>query len=265
MTATAQPVFAFRRTAPGMGLLWMAPPRHSSAGAAALRSQALYEGSEQLALQGLVSRLPALHELVLMDARQLTAAQRRNCLETLRKTSTELLLRLEFDAQSLEQFTLSPDELTAWSAVHPLFVHVLLEKQALPSTALVARLRQLADSGMPLAGDVILERGDGGDPQRLREFLLELVRRGVRPSHLISGAWLPASRQLPREQALVLMGRLRGWISGLAVPQLVRESETGRRTLLIPNYVRRIDREGVELTSYRGEIHHYPHPPLEEE
>ncbi|MCZ6559196.1 MAG: hypothetical protein O7A69_15700, partial [SAR324 cluster bacterium] len=239
--------------------------RRSSAGAAALRSQALYEGSEQLALQGLVSRLPALHELVLMDAGQLTAAQRRSCLETLRKTSAELLLRLEFDAQSLEQFTLSPDELTAWSAVHPLFVHVLLEKQTPPSTALVARLRQLADSGMPLAGDVILERGDGDDPQRLREFLLELVRRGVRPSHLISGAWLPASRQLPREQALALMGRLRGWISGLAVPQLVRESETGRRTLLIPNYVRRIDREGVELTSYRGEIHHYPHPPLEEE
>ncbi|MCZ6471950.1 MAG: hypothetical protein O6934_00795, partial [SAR324 cluster bacterium] len=35
MTATAQPVFAFRRTAPGMGLLWVAPPRRSSAGVAA--------------------------------------------------------------------------------------------------------------------------------------------------------------------------------------------------------------------------------------
>lgn len=265
MAASAPPVFAFRQTAPGMGLLWMAPPKRGSAAAAALRSQALHEGSEQLALQGLVSRLPALHELVLMDAGQLTAAQRRSCLEILRRTSAELLLRLEFDAQSLELFILTPDELAAWSAVHPLFVHVLLAGQAPPSSALVARLRELADSGIPLAGDVILERGDGGDPQRLREFLLELVRRGVRPSHLISGAWLPASRQLPREQALALMGRLRGWISGLAVPQLVWESETGQRTLLIPDYVRRMDGEGVELTSYRGDIHHYPQPPPEEE
>ncbi len=62
---------------------------------------------------------------------------------------------------------------------------------------------------------------------------------------------------------LELIRELQGRISGLAVPQLVRENREGVREVLIPSYVTRVDEGGAEGANYRGERFFYPHLPPE--
>ncbi len=258
------PELTLRRTSPGLGLLWAAPPA-AGGQAAALRSRALYAGGVPLHSSALAAGLCGLRELVLPGAGSLGEEALRTCLALLRKAAPELVLRLEFSAGGLAARPLTAEAVRGFSACHPLFVHVLFDRWEPPCAVLAGQLRMLGDAGFPLAGEVFLERGRSGGTQALRSLLLELSRLGVRPYHLISGAWLPAERQVEQGEALALMKELRGWISGLAVPQLVREGTDGVRTALVPLYLQGVDNEGVELMDYRGESRRYPHPPVNPE
>jgi L-lysine 2,3-aminomutase len=53
---------------------------------------------------------------------------------------------------------------------------------------------------------------------------------------------------------------LRGWISGLAVPQLVREDRRGRREVIVPQYIESLEPHRVTVRNYSGERHEYLNP-----
>jgi L-lysine 2,3-aminomutase len=77
----------------------------------------------------------------------------------------------------------------------------------------------------------------------------------------VDAAWLPAGDRLPENIIQDLVRGLRGWISGLAVPQWVMEDTAGVRTVRVPAYVTQLDAAGGELVGYEGRRHVYPNPP----
>jgi hypothetical protein len=180
-------------------------------------------------------------------------------LGTLRELAPGALLRLEWwlepDAPALE-----PAVLAALAAAAPLCVHLMLAAGGADLAAAGPPAEALLGAGIPVAADLLLARGIHDTPGCLRAACLGLLRLGVRPYRLMSGAWLAPGERIGREDALRLARGLRGWVSGLAVPQLVEEERDGRQVLVVPPHVTSLSADGVEVVNYEGRRLRYLNP-----
>ncbi len=148
-------------------------------------------------------------------------------------------------------------------SLRPLFVHAWVQREAELTPAVRSAWALLLDGGVPIAAEILLRRGGADSVEALRSLCRKLLEWRVRPYLLIDGTWLPEAERVGESEAIERVRGLRGWISGLAVPQLAQESTGGVRSIRIPAYVVRLDEAGAELVSYRGQRHRYPRPPDE--
>jgi lysine 2,3-aminomutase len=182
-------------------------------------------------------------------------------LADLRALAPQAVLRLELWLETPGAPLLAPALLEALVAAQPLFVHAVLTRAGgLPAEA-GPLFQRLAEAGVPAAAELVLQPGEIDGPEPVRALCLELLRHGVRPYFLVDGAWQNPDRRVPRARAQEIVRSLRGWISGLAVPQLVEEGRDGRRVPAIPPSVERLDAEGVEVVNYEGRRLRYANPP----
>lgn len=262
--SAATPPLAFRLTHPGLGLLWAAGASPAGTDPITLRRTALHGGSAPLPGERPFAALEPLREVTLLDGARLTGPALRALLQAVWAAPGNPLVRLEFTAEELAALAPGAAEARGWRKDGLAQVHVLFQQPALPE-GLPPVLEQIAGAGLPLAAEIYLERGVTDGPDALRALLLELVRLRCRPYFLVDGAWLPPGRRVAAAQRLALVRSLRGWISGLAVPQMVEESPTGVRTPRIPEYLQEVDGEGATVRGFRGTTHRYPHLPPEGE
>jgi L-lysine 2,3-aminomutase len=145
--------------------------------------------------------------------------------------------------------------------LRPLFVHFWVRPELQIPGAVRVLWGRLVDSGIPIAGELLLRRGRVPGIDALRELCLTMVELRVRPYGLVDPAWLPAEERLTPLELEALIRGLRGWISGLAVPQWVEEGSNGARTPRIPAYLLNLDDTGADAVSYSGTRHRYQNPP----
>ncbi|HEX7929093.1 MAG TPA: hypothetical protein VF678_15970, partial [bacterium] len=143
----------------------------------------------------------------------------------------------------------------------PLFVHAMITAPEQIAGAWPGRAQALLNAGGPVAAALILRAGGIAHVETVRALCLDLLKCGVRPYVMIDGAWLRPEERVPRETCVALVQGLRGWISGLAVPQLVEESVRGVRAPVIPPYVKQLDQAGVEVENFEGRRLRYTNPP----
>jgi lysine 2,3-aminomutase len=179
-------------------------------------------------------------------------------LPSLRAVAPDAVLRLEWWLESgVDLVPLIPVLCTA----QPLFVHAVVTVPGQIEGRFGPQVQRLLDAGVPLAAELVLRLGGLDRPEVVRSLCLGLLKLSVRPYVMVDGAWLPAAERVPRAAALEIVRGLRGWISGLAVPQLVEESASGVRTPVIPAYLERLDEGGVEVVNYEGRRLRYANPP----
>lgn len=259
----------WRLLEPGLGQLWWQPGCSAAAGShGAARRRALLPAAS---LDGPVeAAVVGLRELTLCDALAAPRAECEALLGRVRAANPELVLRLE----AWWGWGASPEPLAdpaRLRALAPLFVHLALDQPALDQPAhgqaaqltppVLDALARMADAGVPLAAELYLRRGADAAVEPLRRLLLRLLTLRVRPYVLVAEQWLPPVERIAPGQALELVRGLRGWISGLAVPQLVLEQGDGRRVPAIPAYLTDLSEAGASGRTYRGEPFHYPNPP----
>ena len=156
------------------------------------------------------------------------------------------------------------DELTAaLRAHHPLFIntHFNHDKELTPEAR--AACERLVDAGIPVGNQTVLLRGVNSSVRSLRALMRGLVRSRVRPYYLFQGDTVLGTDHLrtPVETAMELYRGLRGWMSGMCVPQLVLDAPGGGGKVPIePSYIDHLDRERVVVRTYRGERIEYPQP-----
>ena len=210
-----------------------------------------------------------------LGAERLEPGARQAALAEMRLLPGEPLLSLEVEphAAALLPWLAGLSELSDLDGLGepgrqaPLWVHPILESAPEPGGRLWDDMAGLVSRGIPLAAEIRLLRGITGDAELLRALCRDLVRRQVRPQALVVGEWLPSRTRVSAEEALALVDRLRGWISGVAAPQAVREMADGRREACVPE---RIEAEGqtepgeVAVRNYRGERYLYRDPPKKE-
>jgi lysine 2,3-aminomutase len=246
---------------PDPGIVWLAAGLPAqSGGLAAQRSAALFPAAPG-GPPSAGEALAGAREVTLLPSAGGNLPPLEDRLPGLRARATQPILRLELWLEAPCAPLLSPALLGALVAAQPLFVHAVLTRAAgLPAGA-GPLFRRLAEAGVPSAAEIVLRRGEIDGSGAVRALCLALLRHGVRPYFLVDGAWLDPARRVPRAGALEIVRALRGWISGLAVPQWVEEGRDGRRVPVIPPYVERLDGEGVEVVNYEGRRLRYANPP----
>jgi lysine 2,3-aminomutase len=155
-------------------------------------------------------------------------------------------------------------ELTAaLRAHHPLFVntHFNHAKELTPEAR--AACERLVDAGIPVGNQTVLLRGVNSSVRSLRALMRGLVRSRVRPYYLFQGDTVLGTDHLrtPVETAMELYRGLRGWMSGMCVPELVLDAPGGGgKVPIVPSYLEHLDRERVVVRTYRGARIDYPQP-----
>jgi lysine 2,3-aminomutase len=148
-------------------------------------------------------------------------------------------------------------------AHHPLFIntHFNHEKELTPEAR--AGCERLVDAGIPVGNQTVLLRGINSSVRSLRALMRGLVRSRVRPYYLFQGDTVIGTDHLrtPVETAMELYRGLRGWMSGMCVPQLVLDAPGGGgKVPIMPSYLEELDAERVIVKTYRGDRIEYPQP-----
>ena len=145
--------------------------------------------------------------------------------------------------------------------IRPLFINLHFNHPAEITEEAERACRSLADSGAVLGNQTVLLRGINDNGEELTRLFRRLIQLRVRPYYLLQGDLTRGTRHFRTriETGLELMRRLRGHISGLAVPTYVIDLPRGGGKIpLVPQYVTKLDEKELIARNYLEDTYHYP-------
>lgn len=120
---------------------------------------------------------------------------------------------------------------------------------------------KIVDAGIPLGNQSVLLKGINDDVEILKELFIKLVKARVRPYYLYQCdvAEGIGHFRTPVECGIKIMEKLRGYISGYAVPTFVIDAPKGGGKIPVnPQYVISMDGKSITMRNYKGDIYSYP-------
>ena len=119
----------------------------------------------------------------------------------------------------------------------------------------------LADAGIPVGNQSVLMKGINDNPDTMKDLMKKLLAIRVRPYYIYQADLTKGANHFrtPLEVGLNIMDKLRGHISGLAVPQFVIDAPGGGGKIpMLPNYVISRDEDKIILRNYKYNVYEYP-------
>jgi lysine 2,3-aminomutase len=126
---------------------------------------------------------------------------------------------------------------------------------------------KLVDAGIPVGNQSVLLKGVNDDPQTMEELLRGLVRMRVRPYYLFQCDLVEGIEHFrtPLARGIEIMERLRGRLSGIAIPNFVVDlPHGGGKVPILPNYVVSMSPTHTVLRNAHGMLVSYPEPYAED-
>jgi lysine 2,3-aminomutase len=149
---------------------------------------------------------------------------------------------------------------------HPLYINTHFNHPEELTPAAVHALGRLADAGIPLGCQTVLLKGVNDDPEVMKRLMQKLLVARVRPYYIYQCDQVAGAEHFRTtvEQGLAIIGALRGWTSGLAVPHYVIDAPGGGGKIpLLPESVESVDGNTVVLRNYQGQRYIYRQPDRE--
>ena len=119
----------------------------------------------------------------------------------------------------------------------------------------------LVDAGCPVGNQAVLMKGVNDNADTMKELMKGLLAMRVRPYYIYQADLTKGANHFrtPLSVGLDIMDKLRGHISGLAVPQFVIDAPGGGGKIpMLPNYVLSRDDDKIILRNYKYNIYEYP-------
>ncbi len=119
----------------------------------------------------------------------------------------------------------------------------------------------LADAGIPVGNQTVLLRGVNDDPYVMQELMKKLLAVRVRPYYIYQADITRGANHFrtPIRVGIEIMDKLRGHISGLAVPYYVIDAPGGGGKIpILPQYVIAHNENEIIVRNFRYEIYVYP-------
>ena len=143
---------------------------------------------------------------------------------------------------------------------HPLFMslHLVHPDELTPEAARACG--RLADSGIPLGGQMVLLRGVNDDPETMKRLCLGQLKLRVKPYYLHQCDAIRGSFHFrtPVARGREIIKALHGWTSGYAVPHYMIDAPGGGGKVPVsPEYVVRQDKQDFVIRNYAGHLYRY--------
>jgi len=119
----------------------------------------------------------------------------------------------------------------------------------------------LADAGIPVGNQCVLMKGVNDNADTMKELMKGLLAMRVRPYYIYQADLTKGANHFrtPLKVGMEIMDKLRGHISGLAVPHFVIDAPGGGGKIpLLPNYVISQDEDKIVLRNFMYNIYEYP-------
>src|SRR5216110_2712928 len=146
---------------------------------------------------------------------------------------------------------------------HPIFMNTHFNHPSELTPAAVAALDRLSRVGVSLGCQTVLLKGVNDDPKVMMKLMHELLKARVRPYYLFMADQVAGGEHFRTtvQKGLEIIQALRGWTSGLAVPQFVIDSPGGGgKVPLLPEYLESMNDDEVIFRNYEGKRFVYKQP-----
>jgi lysine 2,3-aminomutase len=146
---------------------------------------------------------------------------------------------------------------------HPIFMNTHFNHPSELTPAAVAALDRLSRAGVSLGCQTVLLKGVNDDPKVMMKLMHELLKARVRPYYLYMADQVAGGEHFRTtvQKGLEIIQALRGWTSGLAVPQFVIDSPGGGgKVPLLPEYLESMNDDEVVFRNYEGKRYVYKQP-----
>jgi lysine 2,3-aminomutase len=146
---------------------------------------------------------------------------------------------------------------------HPVFMNTHFNHPSELTPAAVAALDRLSRAGISLGCQTVLLKGVNDDPKVMMKLMHELLKARVRPYYIYMADQVAGGEHFRTtvQKGLEIIQALRGWTSGLAVPQFVIDAPGGGgKVPLLPEYVEEITDDEVIFRNYEGKRFSYKQP-----
>lgn len=195
------------------------------------------------------------------DPLMLTDAMLEKILARLRQIPHLQIIRLGTKMPCVLPQRITPALCEMIKKYHPIYVNTHFNHPWELTPESKTACEMLVNAGVPVGCQTVLLKGVNDDPEVMKELMKGLLAMRVRPYYIYQADLTKGANHFrtPIEVGLEIMDKLRGHISGLAVPQFVIDAPGGGGKIpLLPEYVLARDKEKIILRNFKNEVYEYP-------
>lgn len=146
---------------------------------------------------------------------------------------------------------------------HPLYINVQVNHPKELTASAYSALAKLADAGIPLGNQAVLLKGINDDPYIMKALNQELLRARVKPYYIFHAKRVVGTGHFRTsiDAGIEIMEYLRGYTSGMAIPQFIVNAPLGLgKTPINPQYLISRGKDYVVLRTWEGKVIKYKNP-----
>lgn len=201
------------------------------------------------------------------DPLMLTDAMLEKILIRLRKIEHIQIIRLGTKMPCVLPHRITPKLVNMLKKYHPIYVNTHFNHPWEITEDSKKACGMLVDAGCPVGNQAVLMKGVNDDPDTMRQLMKGLLAMRVRPYYIYQADLTKGANHFrtPLSVGLDIMDKLRGHISGLAVPQFVIDAPGGGGKIpILPNYIISRDDEKILLRNFKYNVYEYPETPSDD-
>jgi len=195
------------------------------------------------------------------DPLMLTDAMLEKILIRLRQIKHIQIIRIGTKMPCVLPHRITPKLCNMLKKYHPIYVNTHFNHPWEITEESTRACTMLADAGIPVGNQTVLMKGVNDNPETMKELMKKLLSIRVRPYYIYQADLTKGANHFrtPLDVGLNIMDKLRGHISGLAVPHFVIDAPGGGGKIpLLPNYVISRDERKIILRNFKYNIYEYP-------
>ena len=182
-------------------------------------------------------------------------------LKSIREIPHVEIIRIGTRVPCILPHRITPELCSIIKKFHPVYINTHFNHPWELTPEAKRACEMLADAGCPIGNQSVLLKGVNDNPEVMKELMTGLLKMRVKPYYIYQADITKGATHFRTsiEKGLEIIKALRGWTSGLAVPQYVIDAPGGGGKIPIsPDYVKEINETEIVLTNFRGDTYRYP-------
>lgn len=213
-----------------------------------------------------IAATPLINDVVLSGGDPLLLEDQAifDILERLRRINHVKIIRIHSRVPCALPQRITEDLVHGLRKFHPLWLNIQFNHAMEITAQATAACSLLADAGIPLGCQTVLLKGVNDSAETIAELMERLLQIRVRPYYIHHPDRIKGTRHfwISPEKGLAIMAKLRGHLSGLAVPHYMLDLPGGGgKVSIFPEAIVEKRADLWRIRNHNGKIFDYPLDP----